>query len=45
MVAMAALLFTLHWAVGLIVVLAAIPGALVRVRFSRKYMPGSANAP
>jgi len=36
MVAMAALLFTLHWSVGLIVVLAAIPGALVRVRFSRK---------
>ncbi len=36
MVAMAGLLFTLHWSVGLIVVLAAIPGALVRVRFSRK---------
>jgi ATP-binding cassette subfamily B protein len=36
MIAMAALLFTLHWSVGLIVVLAAIPGALVRVRFSRK---------
>ena len=36
MVAMAGLPFTLHWSVGLIVVLAAIPGALVRVRFSRK---------
>ena len=36
MVAMAGLLFTLHWSVGLIVVLAAIPGALVRVRYSRK---------
>ena len=36
MVAMAGLLFTLHWSVGLIVVLAAIPGALVKVRYSRK---------
>jgi ATP-binding cassette subfamily B protein len=36
MIAMAGLLFTLHWSVGLIVVLAAIPGALVKVRFSRK---------
>ncbi len=36
MVAMAGLLFTLHWSIGLIVVLAAIPGALVRVRFSRR---------
>ena len=36
MVAMAGLLFTLHWSVGLIVVLAAIPGAWVRVRYSRR---------
>lgn len=35
MVAMAGLLFTLHWSVGVIVVLAAIPGAWVRLRFSR----------
>jgi ATP-binding cassette subfamily B protein len=35
MIAMAGLLFTLHWSVGLIVVLAAIPGAWVRVRTSR----------
>jgi ATP-binding cassette subfamily B protein len=36
MVSMAVLLFTLHWSVGLIVVLAAIPGAWVRMRYSRK---------
>ena len=35
MVAMASLLFTLHWIVGVIVVVAAVPGALVRVRTSR----------
>ena len=35
-VAMAGVLFTLHWAVGLIVIAAAVPGALVRVRYSRK---------
>jgi len=36
MLAMAGLLFTLSWWVGLIVVLAAIPGAWVRMRFSRR---------
>jgi ATP-binding cassette, subfamily B, bacterial len=36
MLAMAGLLFTLSWWVGLIVVLAAIPGAWVRVRYSRR---------
>ena len=36
MVSMAALLFTLHWSVGLIVVVAAIPGAWVRLRYSRR---------
>ncbi len=36
LVAMAALLLKLHWAVGLIILGAAIPGALVRLRFSRK---------
>jgi ATP-binding cassette subfamily B protein len=36
MVSMAVLLFTLHWSVGLIVVVAAIPGAWVRMRYSRK---------
>lgn len=36
MVSMAVLLFTLHWAIGLIVVLAAVPGAWVRMRFSRR---------
>ena len=35
-VAMAGVLFTLHWAIGLIVIAAAVPGALVRVRYSRK---------
>jgi len=36
MIAMAALLFTLHWSVGLIVLLAAHPGAGVRMRYSRR---------
>ena len=36
MVSMAALLFSLHWSIGLIVVLAAVPGAFVRMLFSRK---------
>jgi ATP-binding cassette subfamily B protein len=36
MVAMAGLLFTLGWGVGLIVVLAAVPGALVRVHYARR---------
>jgi ATP-binding cassette subfamily B protein len=36
LVAMAALLLTLHWAVGLIVLGAAIPGAWVRFRYSGK---------
>lgn len=36
LIAMAALLLSLHWAVGLIVLGAAIPGALVRLRFSHK---------
>ena len=36
MVSMAVLLFTLHWSVGLIVVAAAVPGAWVRMRFSRR---------
>ena len=36
MVSMAVLLFTLHWSVGLIVVVAAIPGAWVRMRYSRR---------
>jgi ATP-binding cassette subfamily B protein len=36
MVSMAVLLFTLHWSVGLIVVVAAVPGAWVRMRYSRK---------
>ncbi len=35
MIAMAGLLFTLHWSIGLIVVLAAIPGAWVRMRYSK----------
>jgi ATP-binding cassette subfamily B protein len=35
MAAMAGLLFTLHWSIGLIVVLAAVPGAWVRLRYSR----------
>ena len=34
-IAMSGLLVTLHWAVGLVVVLVAIPGALVRVKYSR----------
>ncbi len=33
-VAMAALLLTLHWSIGLIILGAALPGALVRMRFS-----------
>jgi ATP-binding cassette subfamily B protein len=36
LIAMAALLLKLHWAVGLIILGGAIPGALVRLRFSRK---------
>jgi ATP-binding cassette subfamily B protein len=36
LVSMAALLLTLHWAIGLIVLGAAIPGALVRFIYSRK---------
>jgi ATP-binding cassette, subfamily B, bacterial len=36
MVAMAALLFTLSWGIALIVIVVAIPGALVRVRYSRR---------
>lgn len=36
LVSMAALLLTLHWSVGLIVIAAAVPGALVRVRYSGK---------
>jgi ATP-binding cassette subfamily B protein len=36
LVAMAGLLLTLHWAVGLIVLAAAIPGAVVRFRYSGK---------
>lgn len=35
-VSMAGLLVTLHWSVGLIVVAAAIPGAVVRLRYSEK---------
>jgi len=34
LVAMASLLLTLHWLVGVVVVAAAVPGALVRLRFS-----------
>ena len=36
MVAMAALLFTLSWVIALVVIVVAIPGALVRVRYSRR---------
>jgi len=36
MVAMAGLLLTLQWSIAVIVVLVAIPGALVRVHFSRR---------
>ena len=37
---------TLHWGVGLIVLVAAIPGALVRLRYSRQAVrAGSAGAP
>ncbi len=36
LVAMAGLLLTLHWAVGLIIFAAAIPGAIVRFLYSRK---------
>ncbi|MBN1630239.1 MAG: ABC transporter ATP-binding protein [Thermoleophilia bacterium] len=36
LVSMAALLLTLHWAVGLIVLGAAVPGAVVRFLYSRK---------
>ena len=35
LLAMAALLLTFHWAVAFIMVLAAVPGILVRVKFSR----------
>ena len=33
-IAMAGLLLTLHWSVGLVVIIAAVPGAWVRLRFS-----------
>jgi ATP-binding cassette, subfamily B, bacterial len=36
LVAMVGLLLTLHWSVGLIVLAAAVPGALVRLRYSGK---------
>src|SRR5665647_2372448 len=36
LIAMAGLLVTLSWALGVIIIVAAIPGALVRVRFSGK---------
>jgi ATP-binding cassette, subfamily B, bacterial len=36
-IAMAGLLFTLQWSIALVVVLAAIPGALVRVRYSHLF--------
>ena len=36
LIAMAALLFSLHWIVAVIVVAAAVPGALVRLRYSNR---------
>lgn len=44
LVAMAGLLLSLHWAVTLVLVIAAAPGAAVRLRYARKYFDWRRNS-